>query len=176
MTTTWKCPFVEGENTIQRLSFSFSEHRYSLKMNWRRGNHREYTFFKRRFCSCRCHCFLSSLPRAWSKISSRRLRNLISQLSFLLVPNMVLAKIKIHEHRTKQTCEIYTFQTLMSYWSQTLWVLGNFQPAVLFVSIHSATYFIVFPVLVILHFVFSLSEESAARLCSALCFNIYLDC
>ena len=43
-TTTWKCPFVEGENTIQRLSFSFSEHRYSLKTNWRRGNHREYTF------------------------------------------------------------------------------------------------------------------------------------
>ena len=125
MTTTWKCPFVEGENTIQRLSFSFSEHRYSLKMNWRRGNHREYTFFKWRFCSCRCHCFLSSLPRAWSKISSRRLRNLISQLSFLLVPNMVLAKIKIHEHRTKQTCEIYTFQTLMSYWSQTLWVLAQ---------------------------------------------------
>ena len=98
------------------------------------------------------------------------------QLSFLVVPNVVLAKIKIHEHRTKQTCESYTFQTLMSYASQTLWVLGNFQPAVVFVSIHSATYFIVFPVLVILHFVFSLSEESAARLCSALCFNIYLDC
>ena len=52
----------------------------------------------------------------------------------------------------------------------------NFQPVVLFVSIHSATYFIVFPVLVILHFVFSLSEESAVRLCSALCFSIYLDC
>ena len=52
----------------------------------------------------------------------------------------------------------------------------NFQAAVLFVLIHSTTYFIVFPVLVILHFVFSSSEESAARLCSALCFNIYLDC
>ena len=84
------------------------------------------TLFKWRFCSCPRHCCWSFLPRAWSKISSRRLRNLIGQLSFLLVPNMALAKIKIHEHRTKQTCEIYTFQPFMSYASQTLWALAQF--------------------------------------------------
>ena len=67
-----------------------------------------------------------SLPRAWSEISSPSLRNLIGQLSFLLVPNMVLAKMKIHEHRTKQTYESRTFQPLMSFWSQTLWVLAQF--------------------------------------------------
>ena len=66
-----------------------------------------------------------SLPRAWSEIWSPRLRNLIGQLSFLLVPNVVLAKMKIHEQRTKQTCESYTFQPLMSYWSQTLWVMAQ---------------------------------------------------
>ena len=71
------------------------------------------TLFKWRFCSCPRHC-------CWS------LRNLIGQLSFLLVPNMALAKIKIHEHRTKQTCESYTFQPFMSYASQTLWVLVQF--------------------------------------------------
>ena len=32
-------------------------------------------------------------------------RSLIGQLSFLLVPNMVLSKINNHEHRTKQTYE-----------------------------------------------------------------------
>ena len=47
-----------------------------------------------------------SLPGTWSKITSRSLRSLIGQLSFLLVPNMVLAKIKIHEHRTKETREL----------------------------------------------------------------------
>ena len=67
-----------------------------------------------------------SFPRAWSEISSPCLRNLISQLSFLLVPNMALAKIKIHQHRTKQTCKIYTFQPFMSYASQTLWALAQF--------------------------------------------------
>ena len=67
-----------------------------------------------------------SLPRAWSEISSPRLRNLIGQLSFLLVPNMVLAKMKIHEHRTKQTYESYTFQPVRSFWSETLWVLAQF--------------------------------------------------
>ena len=30
-TTTWKCPFVEGKNTIRPLSFSFFELRYSLR-------------------------------------------------------------------------------------------------------------------------------------------------
>ena len=49
-------------------------------------------------------------------MTSRRLRSLIGQLSFDLVPNMVLAKIKIHEHRTKQTYHNYTFQPLMSFW------------------------------------------------------------
>ena len=47
-----------------------------------------------------------SLPGTWSKITSRSLRSLIGQLSFLLVPNMVLAKIKIHEHRAKETWEL----------------------------------------------------------------------
>lgn len=42
-----------------------------------------------------------------SKITSRRLRGLIGHLSFLLVPNMALAKVNIHEHRTKQTYESY---------------------------------------------------------------------
>ena len=84
------------------------------------------TLFKWRFCSCPRHCCWSFLPRAWSKISSRRLRNLIGQLSFLLVPNMALAKINIHEYRTKQTCESYTFQPFMSYASQTLWALAQF--------------------------------------------------
>ena len=49
-------------------------------------------------------------------MTSRRLRSLIGQLSFDLVRNMVLAKIKIHEHRTKQTYHNYTFQPLMSFW------------------------------------------------------------
>ena len=30
-TTTWKCPFVGGKNTIRPLSFSFFELRYSLR-------------------------------------------------------------------------------------------------------------------------------------------------
>ena len=46
----------------------------------------------------------------WSKITSPCLRSLIGQLSFLLVPNMVLSKMNNHEHRTKQTCESYVFQ------------------------------------------------------------------
>ena len=45
---------------------------------------------------------------------------LIGQLSFLLVPNMVLSKMNNHEHRTKQTYESYTFQPLMSFWCNTL--------------------------------------------------------
>ena len=67
-----------------------------------------------------------SLPRAWSEISSPCLRNLIGQLFFLLVPNMALAKMKIHEHRIKQTYESYTFQPFVSFWSQTFWVLAQF--------------------------------------------------
>ena len=43
----------------------------------------------------------------WSEITSRRLRSLIGQLSFLLVPNMVLEKINIQENRTKQTHKSY---------------------------------------------------------------------
>ena len=35
---------------------------------------------------------------------------------FLLVPNMVLAKINIHEHRARQTYESYTFQLLIGFW------------------------------------------------------------
>ena len=64
---TWKCPFVERANTIRRLSFSFSENRYSLKTNWTKGNHRDKvwsianTLFKWRFCSCRHRCCLRSL-------------------------------------------------------------------------------------------------------------------
>ena len=46
--------------------------------------------------------------------------SLIGQLSFLLVPNMVLSKMNNHEHRTKQTYESYTFQPLMSFWCNTL--------------------------------------------------------
>ena len=40
---------------------------------------------------------------------------LIGQLSFLLVPNMVLSKMNNHEHQTKQTYESYTFQPLMGF-------------------------------------------------------------
>ena len=36
--------------------------------------------------------------------------------SFLLVPNMVLSKVNIYEHRTKQTYESDTFQPLTSFW------------------------------------------------------------
>ena len=40
---------------------------------------------------------------------------LIGQLSFLLVPNILLSKMNNHEHQTKQTYESYTFQPLMSF-------------------------------------------------------------
>ena len=40
-----------------------------------------------------------------SKITPLRLRSLISQLSFFLVPNVVLSKMNNHEHRKKQTYE-----------------------------------------------------------------------
>ena len=123
-TTTWKCPFVEGENTIRPLSFSFFELRYSLRRTEGEEIIANTLFLSDVFVAVTV--IVSWAPsRERGVKSSRRLRNLISQLSFLLVPNMVLAKIKIHEHRTKQTCEIYTFQTLMSYWSQTLWVLAQ---------------------------------------------------
>ena len=36
--------------------------------------------------------------------------------SFILVPNMVLSKVNIYEHRTKQTYESDTFQPLTSFW------------------------------------------------------------
>ena len=38
-----------------------------------------------------------SLLKTWSKITSLSLRSLIGLLPFLLFPNMVLAKVKIHE-------------------------------------------------------------------------------
>ena len=41
---------------------------------------------------------------------------LISIMSLLLVPNMVISKMNNHEHRTKQTYESYTFQLPMSFW------------------------------------------------------------
>ena len=41
---------------------------------------------------------------------------LISIMSLLLVPNMVISKMNNHEHRTKQTYESYTFQPPMSFW------------------------------------------------------------
>ena len=44
------------------------------------------------------------------------LRNLIGQLSLLLVSNMVLSKMNNREHQTKQTYESYTFQPLMGFW------------------------------------------------------------
>ena len=46
------------------------------------------------------------------------LRSWIGQLSFLLVPNMVLEKMNIHEHRTRQTFESYTFQPHMGFWPE----------------------------------------------------------
>ena len=55
-----------------------------------------------------------SLPGTWTNITSLRLRSLIGQLSFFLIPNIVLGKMKIHEHRTEQTYEGYMFQPLMS--------------------------------------------------------------
>ena len=51
-----------------------------------------------------------------SKITSRCLRSLIGQLSFLLVPIMVLSKMNNHEHRTTQTYESYTFQPFIGFW------------------------------------------------------------
>ena len=50
---------------------------------------------------------------------SHCLRSLIGQLSFLLVPNMVLSKMNNHEHRTKQTYESYMFKPLMSFCENT---------------------------------------------------------
>ena len=41
---------------------------------------------------------------------------LISIMSLLLVPNMVISKMNNHEHRTKQTYESYTFQPPISFW------------------------------------------------------------
>ena len=46
---------------------------------------------------------------------SRCLRSSIGQLSFLLVPNMVLLKMNNQKHRTKKTYESYTFQPLSSF-------------------------------------------------------------
>ena len=50
---------------------------------------------------------------ARSKITSRRFRSFAGQLSFFLVPNMVLSKMNNHENRTMQTYESYTFQPLI---------------------------------------------------------------
>ena len=50
-----------------------------------------------------CRPFFSAGAGTWGKITSCRLRILIGQLSFLLVPNMALAKMNAHEHQTKQT-------------------------------------------------------------------------
>ena len=49
-------------------------------------------------------------------ITSRCLRSLIGQPSFLFFPNMVLSKMNNHEHWTRQTYESYTFQPLKSFW------------------------------------------------------------
>ena len=40
---------------------------------------------------------------------------LIGQLSFLLVPNILLSKMNNHEHQTKQIYDSYTSQPLMSF-------------------------------------------------------------
>ena len=66
MTMTWKCPSVEGEITIQRLSFSSPKFRYRLKTNWMRWKKRDKVWssanalFKRRFCSCGHRCCVPS--------------------------------------------------------------------------------------------------------------------
>ena len=59
--------------------------------------------------------FREFFPRFFARFTSRRLRSLFGQLSFLLVPNMVLSKMNNHEHGTRQTYESYTFQPLMSF-------------------------------------------------------------
>ena len=48
--------------------------------------------------------------------TSRCLRSLIGQPSFLFVLNTVLSKMNNHEHWTKQTYESYTCQPLKSFW------------------------------------------------------------
>ena len=80
-------------------------------------NLRKLTRFREFFPVCRP--FFEASAGTWSKITSRRLRSLIGQLSFPLVPNiMVLSKMNDHGHRTKQSYESYTFQPLMSFWCE----------------------------------------------------------
>ena len=98
----------------KRLSFPFPELRYSpsrilLHKNlltfdelnevenkrdkvWVSAN----SLFKWRFRSCR-HRWVGAIT--WSQIRSSRSRSLIGQLSFVLVPNIVLAKMNTHELR-----------------------------------------------------------------------------
>ena len=90
--------FVEGKNRRQRLFFFFSwTSIQSSKFNsekvadiWRTE--------RRRHCCLRSQ-FFGAGAGTWSTISLRRLQSLIGQLSFLLVPNMVLAKMNIYERR-----------------------------------------------------------------------------
>ena len=70
------------------------------------------------------------------KLRQGRLQSLIGWLSFLVVPNMVLSKMNTHEHLTKRTYESYTFQPLMSFWSniKVLQIKQNHIVRILFFS------------------------------------------
>ena len=83
-------------------------HNCSYRTGWRDKVFTK-SLFKRHFCSrlprcCKLPVFWT-VAGAWTKITSRLLRSWIGQLSFLLVPNIALAK----------TNEIYTFQPLVSF-------------------------------------------------------------
>jgi len=60
-------------------------------------------------------------------------RSLIGQLSFLLVPSMVHAKMNVHKHRTKQTYESNKFQYLKSFCLNTSFTFnGGCRPSLVY--------------------------------------------
>ena len=83
-----------------------------------------------------CRPFFKQAREREVKLRQGRLRSLIGWLSFPLVPNMVLSKMNTHEIRTKRTYESYTFQPLMSFWSniKVLQIKQNHIVRILFFS------------------------------------------
>ena len=88
--------FVEGENTTQRLSFSFPKLSYSLQNSL---------------------VVVAFAPYFLSGRGNKEKNDVTSFKNFdwsVIFPNIALAKINIYEHRTKKTNESYTFQPLIT--------------------------------------------------------------